>query len=404
MNYSKTNSAYALHRRLFRVIHEIMKYGVVLYGYGRNGKRAESFLHAMQIEIKNIYDKSANQSILKMGGVMPPSKIQQSKDHDAVCVVTPVRDEEALFEQLHEYYARIVKWSDFRWLLHMLPPDYGENGFFFQNSMPFDFYEAPYVAAQEKCFVEKMYPEHPMEAKEIAWDIDTQLAYCRRFVELYPEYQDDLKTCQRFVFDNDWYYGLDVIALYGMLRIHAPKSVIEIGSGYSTKLVMDTSETRLDGSVDVTCIEPNPARLLVGLDTHPYAHFQLYQTMVQDVDLSCFDALEAGDILFIDSSHVIKSGGDVPFELFRILPRLASGVIIHFHDVFYPFCYPMKWIQQGRPYNEAFALRAFLSHNDAYEILFFTDMMAHYDAPDAKSFCKTLGMTRNSGSFWLRKK
>ena len=56
---------------------------------------------------------------------MPPSKIQQSKDHDAVCVVTPVRDEEALFEQLHEYYARIVKWSDFRWLLHMLPPDYG---------------------------------------------------------------------------------------------------------------------------------------------------------------------------------------------------------------------------------------------------------------------------------------
>ena len=95
------------------------------------------------------------------------------------------------------------------------------------------------------------------------------------------------------------------------------------------------------------------------------------ESKIQDVDISIFSALKKGDILFVDSSHVVKTGSDVHFILFSILPVLESGVIIHFHDVFYPFEYPKKWVYKGFNWNEDYFLRAFMMHNNAYKLFCF---------------------------------
>ena len=95
--------------------------------------------------------------------------------------------------------------------------------------------------------------------------------------------------------------------------------------------------------------------------------------MVQNVKLIEFEKLEPNDLLFIDSSHISKIGSDLNYLLFEVLPSLKPGVIIHFHDILYPFEYPYEWIEKGIYWNEAYLLKAFLMHNKNYEILLFND-------------------------------
>ena len=123
---------------------------------------------------------------------------------------------------------------------------------------------------------------------------------------------------------------------------------------------------------------------------------------VQNIPLEEYESLDEGDILFIDSSHVARTGGDVPWEYFRILPKLKSGVVIHIHDIFYPFEYPEEWILKGRAYDEAFILRALLMNTNTYEILFFNHMMAQ----KCEDMYEDLGIKHlmGGGSIWLRKK
>ncbi len=98
---------------------------------------------------------------------------------------------------------------------------------------------------------------------------------------------------------------------------------------------------------------------------------------VQHVPLSVFAALEAGDILFVDSTHVVRTGSDVCFELFEVLPCLARGVLVHIHDMFWPFEYSRQWaVEENRSWNELYAVRAFLSYNDAWRIVLFNDYLA----------------------------
>jgi hypothetical protein len=94
---------------------------------------------------------------------------------------------------------------------------------------------------------------------------------------------------------------------------------------------------------------------------------------VQDIDLGLFESLEPGDLLFIDSSHVVKFGNDLHFLFFNVLPVLKKGVFVHFHDIFFPFEYPDAWLREGRYWNECYFLRAFLSGNRDWRIVFFND-------------------------------
>ncbi len=108
--------------------------------------------------------------------------------------------------------------------------------------------------------------------------------------------------------------------------------------------------------------------------------------------LSVFQSLNSGDVLFVDSTHVTKLGSDVNRIFFEILPALASGVIVHFHDIFYPFEYPRAWVREGRGWNETYLLRAFLEYNEAYEVLLWAHMLGIEGR-----------LAQPAGSIWLRK-
>lgn len=118
-----------------------------------------------------------------------------------------------------------------------------------------------------------------------------------------------------------------------------------------------------------------------------------------------FQKLKENDILFIDSSHVLKTGSDVQYEYLEILPRLNKGVLVHFHDIFLPAEYPQKWILEDHKFwNEQYLLQAFLAFNDSFEILWAGSYM-HLNHPDKlEQFFKSYNKNKRwPGSFWVRK-
>ena len=143
------------------------------------------------------------------------------------------------------------------------------------------------------------------------------------------------------------------IILYALLRRLRPKRIIEVGSGFSSALMLDSNDRFLDGSICSTFIEPYPERLRSLLTEHDKGRIELLQTAVQSVPRDVFAPPVTNDILFIDSSHVTKIGSDVNYLLFEILPRLKPGVVVHVHDVMWPFEYPKEWLMEGRAWNEA---------------------------------------------------
>ncbi|MCI7056327.1 MAG: class I SAM-dependent methyltransferase [Selenomonas bovis] len=399
---SVSKTPFFLHQYLFEIIHDILEHGVSLYGYGKNGKEFADFFSRISVTVHHIYDQASDLRNIKSGGVLSPKCIPTSDDHTAVCIVTPAKGLDDILPLVEPYYARIISADEMRWLIHMLPQHFEEQDISYQEARPFDFYESPFITPVEMTYERQAADRQRMPAKEISWNLDVQHDYCQYLADRMPDFQADVASYHRYQEDNISYGRLDAAVYYGMLRRHQPRRIMEIGSGFTTRLAMDTSDAHFDGGIEITCIEPYPNLLLEGIAHQPYQNLTLERTFVQSVDPAIFGKLEADDILFIDSSHVIRAGGDVPFEIFDILPRLASGVLIHVHDIFYPFTYPQEWLQQARPYGEAYALRAFLSHNDAYEILFFTHMMTQDDAPEARRLCALAGT--NGGSLWLRKK
>ncbi len=207
-------------------------------------------------------------------------------------------------------------------------------------------------------------------------------------------------TTLRYAFPNDYFSDGDAALLCCMLRHLRPHRVIEVGSGYSSAMMLDTNDLFLDGRVSFTFIEPFPQRLHSLLGPSDREKTNILRHNVQQAPLELFDTLAAGDILFIDSSHVARTGGDVNFLLFDVLPRLQPGVYVHIHDVIYPFEYPRVWVTEGRAWNEAYILRAFLQYNSAFRIALFSNYLVefHLDAIQPPfSQCQQLP----NGSIWL---
>lgn len=125
---------------------------------------------------------------------------------------------------------------------------------------------------------------------------------------------------------------------------------------------------------------------------------------VQRVPVDVFEQLEAGDLLFIDSTHILRTGSDVCYELFEIFPRLASGVTVHLHDIFWPFEYPDAWIlDDNRSWNEAYAVRAFLTDNDCWEILFFNDYFMKFERERIERHLPRFSQG-SGGALWLQRR
>ena len=134
--------------------------------------------------------------------------------------------------------------------------------------------------------------------------------------------------------------------------------------------------------VDLTVIDPFPQQLRDLLREAPPDTVAVIEKPVQRVGLESFAGLGENDILFIDSSHVMKFGSDVGYLLLEVLPSLRPGVLVHFHDIFANFDYPELWLREGRAWNEGYALKAFLLHNRGFRIVLFNDYLAqnHWDA------------------------
>ncbi|MGI8640396.1 MAG: class I SAM-dependent methyltransferase [Pyrinomonadaceae bacterium] len=207
----------------------------------------------------------------------------------------------------------------------------------------------------------------------------------------------------RYSFDGPNYGYSDAICYYGMIRHLKPRRIVEIGSGYSSCVALDTNELFLSGSMELTCIEPYPELLLSIIKEEDQTAMSIIPSKLQDVNLETFSALAAGDILFVDSTHISKLASDVNRILFEILPALNSGVFIHFHDIHYPFEYIPEWVEQNRAWNEAYLLRAFLQYNEAFEIVFFNTYLEH-SYPERFIKDMPLCMKNVGGSIWLRKK
>ena len=188
-------------------------------------------------------------------------------------------------------------------------------------------------------------------------------------------------TGLRYGFVNPAYSWADGSILHAMVRFSRPRRLIEIGCGWSSACALDTADLHLPGECDFTFIEPHTELLkkLLAKKGGP-TRVQIMECGVQEVPPSTFELLVAGDILFIDSTHVLRTGSDVCYELFEILPRISSGVLVHFHDVFWPFEYPWNWVvEENRSWNEVYAIRAFLTENPCWQIVMFNDYMARFE-------------------------
>jgi len=200
---------------------------------------------------------------------------------------------------------------------------------------------------------------------------------------------------------NNTYFGLtDAICLFGIIRKYSPKRIIEVGSGYSSAMMLDINSI-FDKNIKFTFIEPYPERLLSLLHSES-DHNGIIAEKVQNVDLTIFDELEAGDILFIDSSHVSKIGSDVNKLIFEVLPRLNKGVIIHFHDIFYPFESLADWVYEGRAWNETYMLRAFLQYNESFKIKLWSHYLSVHHFEEFRRLLPQ-GIEPGGGSIWIEK-
>lgn len=185
----------------------------------------------------------------------------------------------------------------------------------------------------------------------------------------------------RYHFGNSMYAYSDATFLFCMIRHFKPKRIIEVGSGFSSAVILDTNEHFHNNEIECTFIEPFPEERLLGLvrdKDEKNLKVNIVKDFVQNVPVDEFRKLEAGDIFFIDSSHVAKCGSDVCHLIFEVLPLLKKGVVIHIHDVFTSFEYPVGWLKRGFAWNEAYFLRAFLQYNDTFKIIAFNSFLEDF--------------------------
>lgn len=237
----------------------------------------------------------------------------------------------------------------------------------------------------------------------IALNTDKQFIFLEKikdYVNLFPFFETNENY--RYKLPNNFFGTGDALSLFLIFKSFNPKKVIEIGSGYSSAAMLDYNDMYFDSKIAFDFIEPYPERLKLLLKNETEKNVKIHQKFVQEFPISFFEKLNDGDVLFIDSSHVSKIGSDVNYLFLEVLPALKKGVIIHIHDIGFPFEYNKDWVDYGIYWNEAYLLRAFLTFNSSFEILLWNDFLNKKKMEDIikinPSFKHIAG-----GSIWLRK-
>jgi hypothetical protein len=204
-----------------------------------------------------------------------------------------------------------------------------------------------------------------------------------------------------FYINNGNFESGDAEFLYQFIRTVKPNKIVEIGSGHSTKiarLALLQNQAESGAKATHTCIEPYEMGWLEKLE-----EISVIRKRVEDCSLDWSTQLAAGDLLFVDSSHMIRPQGDVLTEYLEIFPQLASGVYIHIHDIFTPKDYKHSWLaEEVRFWNEQYLLEALLSNTDRYEVVAALNYLMHHNYEDLKSVCPYLTPERDPGSFYIR--
>ncbi len=208
-----------------------------------------------------------------------------------------------------------------------------------------------------------------------------------------------------FFLHNEGFESVDAEVLYAMVRAFRPRRVIELGSGYSTLVInIAIKRNAEEGAVTAhTAYDPYPREHVLG----PSAPMptEVLATPATEVPLSAFAELEANDVLFVDTTHTVKVGSDVNYVVLDVLPRLQPGVVVHFHDIFMPYEYPRVWFEQLQYYwAEQYLLQAFLSFNDAFEVLFPAHAAARAYPERMARVVPSFTPQVRPGSFWLRRR
>lgn len=368
---------------------------VYIFGAGANGLRAKALLEELGEEIEAFIDNSEQKIGNVIAGLRCISVSQAVAEgaQNALVFVSPKEAYEIRFQLEKEKFQHVAYCDFHSW---SLPPKRYMNDDFC-NVHPFDHFESPYPNICEIHEREAEIFDADKTVLDIDFNIQRQLELAGEMEKISLPGWKEKKSESRYYYGNGMFNKGSADTLYYMLRILKPRKIIEVGSGFSTAVMLDTNEEYFQNSIEIFSIEPYADRLKALLKEGD--NLKLSECFLQDVPLDFFAQLEAGDILFIDSSHVSRINSDVNYLFFEIMPRLKKGVYIHFHDIFYPFIYPKKWVYEGRAYNEMYILRAFLMNNDKYTIQFFDGML---EKECGDKLCDKL-KENCSGSIWIRK-
>lgn len=272
---------------------------------------------------------------------------------------------------------------------------------------PLDHYYSPIAnsrALSREPARSRVWPNSAPEMPGIDWRSNRQVALVEDLARLSDFTIPDGPTgdSRDYHAANEMFSRLDAWMLQAMLRHFRPRRVIEVGCGWSSLVTSRVNREYFDSSIHFTCIEPYPPDFLgAGVD----GISELIALPVEEVPVETFLTLAAGDILFIDTSHTVKTGGDVVFLLQEVLPRLANGVVVHIHDIFLPWDYPQEWVMAGRAWNEQYAVRAFLTFNSVFEILMGVAWMSNFQSDILATALPNYpeGYRDGGGSLWIRR-
>jgi SAM-dependent methyltransferase/predicted O-methyltransferase YrrM len=273
------------------------------------------------------------------------------------------------------------------------------------NRFPIGHYYSPMYDTRElETRRELLWPPEPRETIGIDWREEHQLRLCREVfgamekLEFADAPTDDPTA---YYATNDQYPPLDAWVLAAILEHFGPQRMIEVGCGFSTQISARVNRERLGGTMQLTCIEPYP-RDFVAAGIPGVTDLRV--EMIQDTPLDLFEDLSDNDLLFIDTSHTVKTGGDVAWILQEVIPRVRPGVLVHIHDVFIPGDYPEQWVFEGWGWNESYAIRAFLSFNSAFAIEWGTQFMLYRHLAELHAAFPGLSRYTPSGaSLWIRR-
>jgi len=226
----------------------------------------------------------------------------------------------------------------------------------------------------------------------LKFDLESQKKFLNQL-----NFTDELETLN-FDFKNGSFESADADFLYQFIRFTKPNKVIEIGGGESTKLIQYALEKN-DKSSEHICVEPFENVVLLELNK-----VEIIKKKIEDIDIEEIKKLTKGDLLFIDSSHIIRPQGDILFEYLEILPNLAVGVNIHIHDIFTPRDYPKNMIQKEiRFWNEQYILESILLNSNNYEVIAPLNYLKNESFYELLKICPNMEIDFEPGSIYLKK-